>query len=37
MIQDIQFITWKYKKLVGEQRREKEKLAQHVNNQRKII
>ena len=27
----------KYKKLLAEQRRDKEKLAQQVNNQRKII
>ena len=29
---DIQGIAYKYKKLLAEQKREKEKLALHVNN-----
>jgi hypothetical protein len=37
LIQDIQFINLKYKKLITEQRKEKEKLVQTVNGQKKIV
>lgn len=37
LIQDIQLIAQKYKKLLAEQRRDKEKLMMSVNNQRKIM
>jgi hypothetical protein len=37
LIQDISYIALKYKKLIAEQRKEKEKLAQQVCNQRKVI
>lgn len=37
LIQDISYIALKYKKLIAEQRKEKEKLTQQVCNQRKVI
>lgn len=37
LIEDIQSIALKYKKLLAEQRKDKEKLVQMVNNQRKIV
>ena len=37
LIQDISYIALKYKKLITEQRKEKEKLVQQVCNQRKVI
>ena len=37
LIQDISYIALKYKKLIAEQRKEKEKLSQQVCNQRKVI
>ena len=37
LIQDISYIALKYKKLIAEQRKEKEKLVQQVCNQRKVI
>jgi hypothetical protein len=37
MILDIQAIIFKYKKLVTEYRREKEKLSQNVKHTRKVV
>jgi len=37
LIQDIQFIALKYKKLVADQKREKERLIKQVDGQRKVI
>lgn len=37
LIEDIRFIAIKYKKLVADQRREKEKISQQVVQQKKIV